>query len=116
MENFDYVPPKATTSMADMLKGYAVEVPATKTRGGINGQITEQRAKIAKLLELPMGRVGRMTSGWTGDQLYRLNNAVDDYVARQKSLKKSVNPPAVWWVFYKKEKERLCNSKTEKGN
>jgi hypothetical protein len=79
------------------LFGYEPPVKAPRTRGGINGPITEQRAIAAEILEIPVARVGRMTKGWPLEEIMRIND-------RARAWK--INPGALWWKTYKEYKKQ----------
>jgi hypothetical protein len=81
--------------------------PLLKKRGGIVGPLTEQRDIASKILNLPIARVGRMTKGWSVDQLYRLNKTAQGFTK---------NPPALWWLEYKKVKDKYGKKTVHKSD
>lgn len=85
--------------------------PPIKKRGGLN-EITELRYQTAKLLDKPIGQVNGLTKGWSKEELRDT----------LKICKSFINPPALWYKLYKKNKtiygrsnkKTLSNNRTER--
>ena len=65
-----------------------------KKRGGLN-EITDLRGQTAKFLGKDISQIYGLTRNWTARELY---------ITLQDAKKFIKNPPACWWVIYKKKK------------
>lgn len=86
---------KTISSFLSGLKAklFKKDIPAKK-RGGLN-EITDLRAQTAKLIGKPMAQVYGLTRNWSKQELY---------MTLQDAKKFIKNPPACWWLIYKKKK------------
>lgn len=73
----------------------------TSKRGGLN-EITDLRDKIAILIDRPIGQVMKLTKNWSKYELYLTLHAAEQFTQ---------NPPACWWVLYKKNKDTYGKTK-----
>lgn len=79
-------------------------------KGGINSEVTEQRALLATFLDIPIGQAVGITKGWTAKQIFLL---------REESMRFKANPQALFWkkwkvlrLLYAKETKNREKSKT----
>lgn len=68
------------------------DIPTKK--GGLN-EVTQLRMQTADLLRKPLGQVQRLTKGWSTSELRDTLKICNEFV----------NPPALWWRLYKKNKD-----------
>lgn len=88
---------KAMTSILDIAKKYIPkfnkDIATKKKRGGLN-EITDLRGETAKMLKIPIEQVFGLTRNWSASQLRDTLKACNNFI----------NPPALWWTLYKKNK------------
>lgn len=65
-------------------------------------QSTDLRDQTAKLLKRPLLQVCKLTQNWSVENLYITLHTAEQFI----------NPPALWWVLYKKNKEIYGRKKT----
>jgi len=78
--------------------------PINRSRGGIMGPKSEIRGLIALMVDRPILQIAKLTKNWSHQQMYML------YQECQAFTK---NPPALFWLKYKKLKIIYGKSKTK---
>ncbi len=76
-----------------ILERLKADIPTKRKPGGLN-EITDLRTKTATMLGVTFGQICGLTSGWSVAELYAIYHASEQWP----------NPPALWWVIYKKKK------------
>lgn len=91
----------------DVNKGLKRFTVTKKKRGGIQDPLTEARVSTAEMLGITIGHLGKLTKGWTVDQVYRLEKECRGFIA---------NPQALWWKKYKTLKNIYGKNKNKTTN
>lgn len=76
----------------ELLSKLKKDIP-TKKGGGLN-EITDLRNKTAKLLGVSIKQVYGITRNWDTQELFTMLTTAEKFI----------NPPALWWKLYKKNK------------